>query len=163
METNPVGSSSATSAAGAKSLGDIDLDEFLKMMIAELQNQDPLNPMENSQILQQMSQIREIEATDQLSETLNAVLLGQNLSSASSMIGREIEGLSAAGVEVQGIVERISVEDGTPRLFVGDEAVPLKNIRAIRPVETSSEADSQLDLLQWLASLSSDGSGSTGS
>lgn len=162
MQTNSVGSSSSTSAVGTKSLGDIDLDDFLKMMITELQNQDPLNPMENAQILQQMSQIREIEATDQLSKTLNAVLLGQNLVSASSMIGREIDGLSAAGVEVHGIVERVSVEDGTPRLFVGDQAVPLKYIRAIRPVADASEGNSQLDMLQWLAALSGAGSGSAG-
>ena len=47
---------------------DTNLDDFLKLMIAELQNQDPLDPMENSEMLQQLSQMRSIGATDKLTE-----------------------------------------------------------------------------------------------
>ena len=54
----------------ARDLRDLDLNEFLQLMITELQNQDPLDPMDNSEILQQITQIREISATDSLQETL---------------------------------------------------------------------------------------------
>ena len=45
-------------------------------MITELQNQDPLNPMDNTQMLEQINQIRQIGATDKLTSTLDSVLLG---------------------------------------------------------------------------------------
>ncbi len=109
----------------------LELADFLKLMITELQNQDPLSPLENTQILQQISQIREIESSSQLNNTLEAVLLGQNLSSASSLIGKEIRGLSDDGERIEGIVDRVSVTDGKPKLHVGDKDVGLRNISEI--------------------------------
>lgn len=146
MATDPIGGASgAGGASGTNSaknpndaLRGLDMDEFLKLMIAELQNQDPLSPMENSQILQQISQIREIGATSQLSDTLDSVLLGQNLSSASSMIGKLVEGLTDKGDSVTGVVERVSVAGGVTKLHIGQETIGLKNIREIKPPATTA-------------------------
>jgi flagellar basal-body rod modification protein FlgD len=113
----------------------LDLDHFLQLMITELQNQDPLNPLENHQILQQISQIREIEATGQLRETLDSVLLGQNLANASSLIDKQVTALDDNGKEVSGTVDRVSVAENTVRLHVGDQQVDLKNLREILPAE----------------------------
>jgi len=117
-------------------LNDIDVDQFLKLLIAELQNQDPLNPLDNSQMVEQIGQIREISATDQLSDTLNAVLLGQNVSTASSLIGKEISALTDDVENITGVVDRVSVtvnedDSRTMRVHVGDKAVQLNNIREI--------------------------------
>src|SRR5687767_16024523 len=90
-------------------LRDLDMSEFLKLMISELQNQDPLNPLENAEILQQISQIREIGATGRLTETLEAVLLGQNLTSATSMIGKTVEALADDASTVKGVVDKVTV------------------------------------------------------
>ncbi|MAT72598.1 MAG: hypothetical protein CMJ58_24130 [Planctomycetaceae bacterium] len=99
-------------------LNDLNLDDFLDLMIAELQNQDPLNPLENDELVAQISQIREVGATDRLTETLDAVLLGQNISSATNLIGAEIDAISDDNQRVTGIVERISVTDGAPKLHL---------------------------------------------
>ena len=119
-------------------LRDLDLNSFLQLMITELQNQDPLDPMENSEILQQMSQIREISATDKLTDTLDAVLTGQDLSTASGLIGKQIKALSDDSQEVSGVVERVSLsasdEEGGGRqlkIHGGAHEVSLKNIREI--------------------------------
>jgi flagellar basal-body rod modification protein FlgD len=136
METPGVGSGSSTSGAGKSSndaLRGLDLDHFLKLMITELQNQDPLNPLENHQILQQISQIREIGATTQLQETLDSVLLGQNLANASSLIDKQVKALDDEGVEVTGTVSRVSVAENKVRLQVGQQQVDLKNLREILP------------------------------
>ncbi len=121
-------------------LEETNIDEFLNLMIAELQNQDPLNPMENSEMLQQLSQMRSIGATDKLTKTLNAVLLGQNITTASSMIGREISALSDEGTNVQGVVDRVTVassdEGGGVRIHVGGVQVSLQNVREILPVSS---------------------------
>jgi flagellar basal-body rod modification protein FlgD len=117
-------------------LNDVDVDQFMKLLIAELQNQDPLNPLDNSQMVEQIGQIREISATDQLSDTLNAVLLGQNVSTASSLIGKEISALTDDVENITGVVDRVSVtvnedDSRTLRVHVGDNAVQLNNIREI--------------------------------
>jgi flagellar hook assembly protein FlgD len=94
------------------------MEDFLKLMIAELQNQDPLNPMDNSELVGQISQMREITATDKMTETLDTVLLGQNISSATNLIGAEIDAISDDQQKVSGVVERVSVSDGQPKLHL---------------------------------------------
>lgn len=119
-------------------LGDVEAEKFLELLLAELQNQDPLNPMDNAQMLQQISQIREISATNQLSDTLGAVLLGQNVSTASSLIGKKINALTDDSKNVEGIVDRVSIEkdeeDDSQRIIrvhIGDQRIDMKNIRDI--------------------------------
>jgi flagellar basal-body rod modification protein FlgD len=148
METGAINSTPPNLASNDRNnaLRDLDMDQFLQLMITELQNQDPLNPMENTEILQQISQIREIGATGRLTETLDAVLLGQNLTSATSMIGKRIEALSDDAKTIKGIVDRVTVTDGEPRLHIGDMAIRLKNVKDVLPVvegETNEEAEAE--------------------
>jgi flagellar basal-body rod modification protein FlgD len=112
---------------------DLDVDQFLKLIIAELQNQDPLNPMDNAQMIQQFGEIRAIASTDKLSTTLDGVQLGQALASASNLMGRTINGLSDSNAQVDGVVDRVTVVNGVPKLHVGTHTVDLKNVRAIVP------------------------------
>ena len=56
--------------------------------MAELQNQDPMEPMKNSELLQQVSQIRAIQSNDRLTDTLESVSLGQNLATAGNLLDR---------------------------------------------------------------------------
>lgn len=139
--TGLTASSTPRSQTRGNDLREVDVDQFLQLMIAELQNQDPLNPLDNSQLLQQISQIREIGATNQLTETLNSVLLGQNLATASSLIGREVEALSDDSQSIRGLVDRVSVDasdENQQRTFtvhIGEHNIQLNNIRAILPVD----------------------------
>jgi flagellar basal-body rod modification protein FlgD len=110
--------SSQSSGLTADAINDVDLSSFLKLMITELQNQDPLNPMDNKDMLAQLSQIRSIGATDKLTKTLDSVLLGQNISSATNLIGADISALSDDSQTVNGIVDRVSIEKGSPKLHV---------------------------------------------
>lgn len=121
-------------------LEETNIDDFLKLMIAELQSQDPLDPMENSEMLQQLSQMRSIGATDKLTATLDAVLVGQNLTTASAMIGKEIQALTDDGTNIEGVVDRVTVaaaeddEAGGVRVHIGDKSISLQNVREILPV-----------------------------
>ncbi len=121
----------------SSAIQDVDLDQFLELMIAELQNQDPLDPLDNSEMLQQITAIREIGSNDRLSETLAAVHTGQNLSTASSMIGKTVDAISDDGANVRGVVDRVSVEvdedtsQRTLRVHVDGDSVRLENIRQI--------------------------------
>ena len=55
-------------------LQNLNMNDFLKLMISELQNQDPLNPMDNSQLLQQISQMREIYIDERLRDYMVALV-----------------------------------------------------------------------------------------
>jgi len=138
-----VGQQGQQNTNGTDAFGEVDLQEFLAMMIAELQNQDPLNPMDNAQILQQISQIQEIESNKKLNESLASVTLGQNLAAAGSMLGQVIRGLAEDDSYVVGEVDRVSISDGTPTLHIGQSQIVLKNVTEIlsEPPEDSQGED----------------------
>jgi flagellar basal-body rod modification protein FlgD len=137
-----VGNNSSTSTNSSSvrgnDLSDVDLDDFLGLLLTEMQNQDPLNPMDNAQMLAQLGQIREIGSTNQLTETLSNLAIGQELSSASNMIGKKVSGLNTAAKEITGVVDRVSVQtdpkDSSIRkvsVHIGDSIVDMNNIREI--------------------------------
>ncbi len=116
-------------------LRELNIDHFLTLMITELQNQDPLDPLKNAEILQQISQIREIGATDQLTDTLESVLLGQNVSSATNLIGKNVRAINDAGDAISGEVDRVTIIGGVPKLHINGEQISLKNVAEIRSDE----------------------------
>lgn len=138
-----VGSSnSATDSSGTtgNDLSSVSLDDFLQLMIKELQNQDPLNPSDNSAMLQQLTQIRQMGATNQLSSTLSNFAVSSGLSTASSLIGKEIKALDDNAKDVSGVVDKVSIaiddKDKTKRtvkVHVGTATVDINNVREIVP------------------------------
>jgi flagellar basal-body rod modification protein FlgD len=114
--TGATSNNSSVTGSDFDTLNDLDLDAFLKLLITEMQNQDPLNPMDNSEMLAQINQLREIGSTDKLTSTLDSVLLGQNISASTGLIGQDIQAISDDGQKVAGTVTRVSIEDGVPKL-----------------------------------------------
>lgn len=123
------GGSSSSSTGDA--FGDLGTGDFLKMMIAELQNQDPLDPTSNADLLNQINQIRSISSSDKLATTLENVALGQSFATASSLIGKTIDGTTDSGHSVSGKVDRVMIENGAAKIYVGDMAVSWDNITGI--------------------------------
>lgn len=142
---SPVTSGSAASSTTPDKnqphdLKDLDINQFLQLMITELTNQDPLNPMDNTQLVQQIGEIRQISATTQLSETLNAVQSGQSLTTASSLIGKTVSALTGDQQNITGVVDKVTVEVDpknadirTYNVHIGDKSLPLKNVREVQP------------------------------
>jgi flagellar basal-body rod modification protein FlgD len=95
-----IASSSATpksqvlpsAAAGATSGIGADFNMFLKLLVTQMQNQDPLNPMDSTQYTQQLAQYSQVEQTVQQTGTLKEILARlstQDMSQAAGFIGKE--------------------------------------------------------------------------
>lgn len=132
----------ANASGGGKTTGndlrDVNMDQFLGLLVTEMQNQDPMNPMDNAQMLTQISQIRQIGSTNQLTETLTSLATGQGLSMASTLIGKKVTALDDNAKEITGVVDRVSVKTDekdnskrTVKVHIGDSTVDINNIREI--------------------------------
>jgi flagellar basal-body rod modification protein FlgD len=137
ISTSQATSSAANSLQG-DGLNDIDMSQFLKLMITELQNQDPLNPTDNAALLQQIGQLRSIGANDQLVTTLSSFANTQELTTASSLIGKKVSGLDVKGDSVNGEVSSVSIKidekdrnKRTVQVHVGSQLVDMRNVREI--------------------------------
>ncbi|REC96343.1 flagellar hook assembly protein FlgD [Kushneria indalinina] len=93
------------SGMGATSASDLG-EEFMSLLVAQLKNQDPLNPMENSEFTSQIAQINTVSGIDKLNNTLSSITgqidASQKLQ-AGAMVGR--------GVLVEG--NKIHVDNNT--------------------------------------------------
>ena len=105
MTTVSSTNAAAATATGAASKLNADFDMFLKLLTTQMQNQDPLDPMDTSEYTQQLVQYSQVEQTIQQTSTLKDILARlstQDMAQASGFIGREVEldlpiaGLSAA-------------------------------------------------------------------
>ena len=122
---------SANNNSNAADFSKLTPDDFLKMLITELQNQDPTNPTDNSQILQQISEMSNIQATTSLTTSLTAMLTEQNLSAASALVGKSVQGLADDGSTASGTVDSVTISDGVPKLNIGQQTMTLSNIQQI--------------------------------
>jgi flagellar basal-body rod modification protein FlgD len=119
-----------TAASGKNS--QLGKDQFLKLFVAQLQHQDPMNPMEDTEFMGQMASFSTLEQVTNLA-TANAQI-AESLSSTSavSLIGRTVTWTDADDVSHTGIVEKVTTAGGTPSLTVGGtDGVELSTISQV--------------------------------
>jgi flagellar basal-body rod modification protein FlgD len=141
MSVGPASSASQTasqSSSSSNSFQSLTAQDFLNMMVAELQNQDPTNPTDSSQILQEVSQIDAIQSNTQLTTTLQGVQLGQSIATASALIGMSVAGTDANGNAVSGTVTSASINNGAAQLQIGNSSIPLSNVTQVQGYGSSS-------------------------
>lgn len=127
-------------SSGQSTIGQLGSDEFLNIVLQELQSQDPLEPNDTSQMLEQLSTIMSIQSDSDMIDRLGE-LVGQNeLASASGLIGRLVSGLDSDNNRVAGIVESVTSGTGGVSLHLDDGTqVPMARLDAI--LEAEERAD----------------------
>lgn len=109
----------------------LSADDFMKVLIEQLKNQDPSNPMDSDQLLQQVSSMRALQSNIELSDSLKSLTLSQHLTSAASFLGKQITGTDANRQSVTGPVDHVVVSSGKTFLAVGSSQVELGNVTNI--------------------------------
>ena len=135
------GSSSSSSASGTNTTGGLGLtpQDFIQLMVTQLENQDPTQPMSNEDLLQQMSEIGQLESTDTLQTSLTAMTLQNQIGSASNMIGKQVAGLDDSSNNVQGIVNSVQVQNSLVYLTLDTGAsLQLGNVTAVAPAPATA-------------------------
>ena len=108
VNTSPSASTQAVSGANSA----MGKDQFLKLFVAQLQHQDPMNPMQDSDFMGQMASFSTLEQVSNLASE-NA------RSNAIGLLGRTVTYKNKDGAELTGTVEKVSTKDGKPSLTVG--------------------------------------------
>ena len=105
-------------------------EDFMKILVVQLQNQDPTNPMESDQLLAQVSDMRNLQASLDLEKSLKSLTLNQQLSNSAGLIGKTVSGTSGENT-IQGVVEGVQVREGTAYLRIGQQELELANVEAV--------------------------------
>lgn len=109
MTTVPsVGTSTpAAQASGStSSAGNVDYQSFLKLLVAEMKNQDPTNPMDSTQYVAQLAAFSQVEQSIQVNSKLNQLLQISAVTQADSILGRTVTSADGA---VTGVVDQVKL------------------------------------------------------
>jgi len=142
------GTSGTSGASGTSGTGGTDTlstdgsmyglttDDFLKLFLAELQNQDPTQPVDDSQMLNQLAQMSSIQTM----QGIQTALSGSQLAQASALIGKNVTGLDVNGSNVDGVVTAVTQSnDAGLVLQVGSQYIkPDSVVNVTDPVSTTT-------------------------
>jgi flagellar basal-body rod modification protein FlgD len=143
--TNANGTASNVNADGTVTAqtGQTTQNQFLQLLVNELQNQDPTQPTDETQTLSQLAQFSQLQATQNLSDTLTASAGFSNVSQSASLIGKTVTTATATDAGITGVVTSVSLSGGTTYLEVGGQNVDASTITGITatPSTTGSSAE----------------------
>lgn len=110
MSAGAIAGSSVTASGASNRFADLSSDDFIRVMLSELENQDPFEPTDSSALLEQLSSLRNIESQLSLQDQLESLVLQNQITSAGGLIGKLVIGLDDAHAEVDGLVTAVRVE-----------------------------------------------------
>ena len=105
LSTTQTGSHSTTSNSGQDS-STVGYDNFLKLLLAQMKNQDPTEPMKSTDYMAQLATFSQVEQSVKTNTKLDSLLSSYSLSQADSVIGRTI---TSADGRISGKVESVYI------------------------------------------------------
>ena len=132
--TQPAAASSGSGAG--TTAGTAGTDTFLKLLVAQLSNQDPMQPMDNQSFITELAQFNSVEQMINLNQSVQAQAGAQQAAQGVAMLGKTITysvpGIGQASPTTgQGIVTAVNLANGQVQLQVNNKAVPLSQVTAV--------------------------------
>jgi len=106
-------------------------DDFLAMLIVQLENQDPLEPLANEDLINQLTAMQSLESNIELMDTLKSITNSQQLTAAAAFIGKSVTGTNVSGVLTTGVADRAFVDDGVTFVGIGDDQIAVDQITSL--------------------------------
>ena len=124
-------SSSQASSSKATGFAALTSQDFLKMLITELKNQDPTQPVSNAELLQQLSQMQALQSNVELNTTLKSFSNDQQISSGASFLGKVVSGTDSNQNPVSGVADSVFLQNGTLMIGVGSSSLSVANVTGV--------------------------------
>jgi flagellar basal-body rod modification protein FlgD len=124
-------SGNTTQSSGQNGFAALTSQDFLKMLITELKNQDPTQPVSNSELLQQLSQMQALQSNVELKSTLDDFANNEQIASGASFLGKVVSGTDANSNQVSGVADQIFMQNGTLMIGIGSSAISVANVTGV--------------------------------
>ncbi len=118
--------------------GQLGKDSFLKLLVTQLQHQDPTKPMEDREFIAQMAQFSSLEQMTNLNNEVRNLVTSSRTAEAYGILGRNVESYDTVLEQaVTGRVSSVFFKGNELMLKVGDNEVPMKNVHSVKIDEDS--------------------------
>jgi flagellar basal-body rod modification protein FlgD len=127
--------SSAAIGAGPQSQSaNIGIQDFLKILTTQLNNQDPLKPVDNEQFVAQIAQFATLEQSRQLNEKIDGLLSVQSSMQSVGLLGKTVD-VQQNGFLLSGKVVALDVSSGSPMLTISTPSGAFQNNISLAQVQ----------------------------
>jgi flagellar basal-body rod modification protein FlgD len=127
-----------TSATTSSPSNEVDRDMFLKLLVAQLRYQNPLDPSSPDDFMAQTAQFTMVESLEELSQSSAASNRTQMIATASSLVGKNASYVDSAGKSQTGLVSSARIVDSAIILKIGTVDVPLESVTSIAAAPTNA-------------------------
>ncbi len=138
MAINPISSNIASAYSPPKTSGSFDgMDgaAFMQLLLIQMKNQNPLEPMQDKEFMGQITQLNSLSQLEQMNSTLKTLLTKAepkpDLAQAATLIGKTVEAKDANGQTVTGVVSGVRLTNGVIMLTVGAAQVALASVTRV--------------------------------
>jgi flagellar basal-body rod modification protein FlgD len=132
MDTDPppiaAPSDTATTQTDAQAVGK---DMFLKLLVAQLKYQNPMEPVDSSQFMAQSAQFTMVEKLQAMAAQTDALVAGEAAQRAAGLLGRQVTYLDTAGAARTGVVTGTKFSTEGPVLLLGQTEISLDDVREV--------------------------------
>ena len=106
-------------------------NEFLKLLVTQMRNQDPMKPVSDTEFIAQMAQFSSLEQTKTMSADITKLRQGNDFLQATNLLGKEVR-LNLGDMKfTKGIVTDLNVKDGEARIIVGEKTYTLDQVNSV--------------------------------
>jgi len=133
MPINPIDAATQTATTQPRQQGILGKDDFLKLLIGQLQHQDPMSPSDPSEQMGQMTQFSILEQLTNLSQSQQAAASNDYDQQAVGLIGRTVTYTRRDGSNATGVVEQVTFTSRGPTLTIdGESGIPPVVVSEVR-------------------------------
>ncbi len=133
-EPNGVYSESQTNVAAASGYTS---DDFMKMLLAQLSNQNPLEPMDDTEMMSQFTQLNSLQELQSIGSAITQVSADSRMSYAANLIGKQVTVQTADGVIDQGPVTAFVLSEDGLLIEINENGYTLEDIVLVEEAETN--------------------------
>jgi flagellar basal-body rod modification protein FlgD len=112
-------------------------DAFLKLLVAQLKYQNPMEPVDSSQFMAQTAQFTMVEKLQAMAAQTDALVAGEASQRAAGLLGRQVTYLDQQGVERSGVVTGTKFGTDGPVLRLGKTEISLNDVREVALAPTA--------------------------
>jgi flagellar basal-body rod modification protein FlgD len=106
-------------------------DQFLTLLVTQLKNQDPMEPVGQQEFIQQLSQFSMLEGIEKLNTSFETWMKIQQISQGASLTGHTVEYVDSQGAKHEGVVEAARIVDGDIVLRIDSQDISIDSITGV--------------------------------
>ena len=116
----------------------LDPQAFLKLLVAQLQYQDPSQPADMSSFMNETAMLSQVQSTQSMQTTLTSLMQSQQAQTATSLVGKTVTYADSSGVSHTGQVTGATSLTNDPKLVIGGQNIALSSVTGVNAPATSA-------------------------